>query len=636
MQKIKTSDPAAMEVKRKRLEENDPIARMVRDRFRRAQQWRAQEVVGSRSVDCILTDSYEQYHGILSARDRELVAESGVDVSVSLTKHKCDVLTAWMRDLMVNTADTPFTIEPTPVPELSAQMKQEALAKIKQQIFAQGIEGGPEQVLEMVRTAREQVMQAEIKQAEDASRKMERLISDQLVEGGFRTEFMNFLFNFALYPYAVLLAPTLEMRPTFTWSGKKPVTKMQPVLAVRNIDPRNYFWSPDSPGAGQGTYDIVVDTMTRQRLIECMGLQGYIQRNVKEALEFYSAVDENRNWLMSKPTDKPLLGSWALDESVDVVRHWGMLSGRELREYGLMVDDKQFHECEAVVLGYWTIRVLVNPSPNITQRPIYASSYQKLPGKVAGYGVAQNLRDIERSFMVALRGVLENVGYSIAPLSEVDFSRVQRYLAEDQIGQIMPGTMVPVDPDITGGGRPAHYFHTVPSVVSQMVNLMQYFLELADRHTGLPAALSGQPIGTGVNRTFRGIMALYGNALKGVQSALTNIDNDVFERLGTSYFDFNMKFAEDETIKGDARVKARGTAGLMQREIAKQGAQESLMLIAQLAQSQAVGPATLNWAVSKVLEANGVPAEAIAQDENARQAAAAMQQGMPGAQEPQA
>ncbi|SAK40839.1 hypothetical protein AWB82_00247 [Caballeronia glebae] len=312
------------------------------------------------------------------------------------------------------------------------------------------------------------------------------------------------------------------------------------------------------------------------------------------------------------------------------MRHFGMLSGRELRPYGLSVDDDQYYEVQAVVLGYWTLKLLINPNPDSTARPIYASAYQRMPGKLAGYGLGQIVRPFERCFMASLRGLLENVGYSDAPLGEVDFSRIQRYMAQDQIGNVMAGTMVPTDPDITGGGRPAHYFHTGPNITSQLTNLLQYWLELVDRWTGLPAALSGQPIGTGVNRTFRDIMALYGNALKGVQSSRTNLDIDLFEPLGTAYFNYNMRFDPDPTIKGDAKVKARGTSGLLQKEVNKQQTQDTLGFIAQLAQTGQVSPPAMQWAIDQALTAAGVPLDQFPAQQTPAQPQAA-QGGPPGA-----
>jgi hypothetical protein len=495
----------------------DPVADLVRDRYRRARHWRAVQRIGMYTVEHALQNSYRQYHAILDPRDAELVTASGIDLDISITKHKTDVLVAWMRDLLLNSADAPFVVEPTPIPELSAMGKAQVVQQVKKQMLSQGAmqnPPGPDGVIGMVRQLKAQQLAAEQDVAQQASKGMQQKIEDQLTEAGFRDELLQFLTNFALYPYAVMTGPTPEMRPTFRWQGMKPVQDYEPILAVRNISPFDYFWSPDSPSAGKGTFDLVRDRMTKHRLMMSATLPGYITKNVLAALTHFALPETNRDWLNPNP-DKPMIGSimWGLDESIDVIRHFGLLSGRELRQYGISVDDAEYHETEAVILGQWTIKLMINPNPDTRERPIYATSYQRTPGLLPGYGIGQIVRDIERAFMAALRGTLENVSYSVAPLGEVNFRRIQRYMAEDQIGNVMAGTMVPVDPDPASGGRPAHYFHTVPNVTGQCMQLMQFFIDMADRWTGLPAALSGQPIGTGVNRTFRGIMALYGNAL---------------------------------------------------------------------------------------------------------------------------
>jgi hypothetical protein len=76
----------------------------------------------------------------------------------------------------------------------------------------------------------------------------------------------------------------------------------------------------------------------------------------------------------------------------------------------------------------------------------------------------------------------------------------------------------------------------------------------------------------------------------GVQSALTNLDIDLFERLGNAYFSFNLLYDPAPSIKGDAKVKARGTSGLLEKEVQKQNAQDTLSFIAQLAQGGQVPP----------------------------------------------
>jgi hypothetical protein len=134
-------------------------------------------------------------------------------------------------------------------------------------------------------------------------------------------------------------------------------------------------------------------------------------------------------------------------------------------------------------------------------------------------------------------------------------------------------------------------------------------------------------------------MALYGNALKGVQSSLTNLDIDLFEPLGTAYFNYNMRFDPDPSIKGDAKVKARGTSGLLQKEVNKQQTQDTLGFIAQLAQTGQVEPAVMKWAIDQALTAAGVPLDQFPNQQTPAQiqqgqAQAGPPQGAPAAAQP--
>ncbi|SAL70607.1 hypothetical protein AWB71_04296 [Caballeronia peredens] len=95
----------------------DPVAMLVRDRSDRARRWRATDCIGPVTVDEAPNNSYRQYHGILDPCDAQLVADSGIDIQVRLTKHKVDVLVAWMCDLFQDNADAPVLVEPTPIPD---------------------------------------------------------------------------------------------------------------------------------------------------------------------------------------------------------------------------------------------------------------------------------------------------------------------------------------------------------------------------------------------------------------------------------------------------------------------------------------------------------------------------------------
>lgn len=193
--------------------------------------------------------------------------------------------------------------------------------------------------------------------------------------------------------------------------------------------------------------------------------------------------------------------------------------------------------------------------------------------------------------------------YSSGPIGEVDFSRIQQWIGDDELGDVSPYTINPVDPDPVGGGRSAYVFHNFPNNTGALSNVCQWFMSLADIVTQIPASIHGQPVGTGANRTFRGMSMLYGNALKGVQSGITNVDDDVVTPFATSLYMLNLKYNPKDEIKGDAKVLARGASGLMEQELKKNDMLEAAQIVASLAQTGRVKPETLDVAVGRVLEA---------------------------------
>jgi hypothetical protein len=109
----------------------DPVADLVRERYQRARHWRAADRIGRYTVEQALQNSYRQYQSILDPRDTELVEASGIDLDISIMKHKTDVQVAWMRDLLLNSADAPFAINPTPLPQLPPMGKAQVAHQVK-------------------------------------------------------------------------------------------------------------------------------------------------------------------------------------------------------------------------------------------------------------------------------------------------------------------------------------------------------------------------------------------------------------------------------------------------------------------------------------------------------------------------
>jgi hypothetical protein len=185
----------------------------------------------------------------------------------------------------------PVRYQPKPGARAVLMGKAQVVQQVKKQLLMQGAMAappGPDGILRMVRMMKAQQLAAEQEVAQAAAKGMQRKIEDQLIEASFRDDLLQFFTKFALYPYAVMTGPTPEMRPVFSWHGLNPKQTYEPMLVVRNVSPFDYFYSPDLPGAGKGTFDIVRDRMTKHRLLMSATLPGHITKNVVVALEHFA------------------------------------------------------------------------------------------------------------------------------------------------------------------------------------------------------------------------------------------------------------------------------------------------------------------------------------------------------------
>src|SRR4249920_1076680 len=118
-----------------------------------------------------------------------IISQGGSDVYMMITEVKCRAAESWLRDIMLDTGMTPWSLTASPIPELAPQQTQEI-----QQAYA-------EKVLEIVQTEERAPSLAEqmaikemiaqdyrftiLQAAQTKADKMALKIADQFQQGGF-------------------------------------------------------------------------------------------------------------------------------------------------------------------------------------------------------------------------------------------------------------------------------------------------------------------------------------------------------------------------------------------------------------------------------------------------------------------
>ena len=588
----------------------DKLATVVARRFNDAVRWQSQERVGGVPLRMVLRQCYDQYHGILSPTEQKIIDDIGVDAHVNLSAMKAGVVQSYLAESLIQAGQLPWTIQPTPVPDLS-DSGELMVAQSVQQSVEQGFRGD---LRSLVYSLKSEAARKELEHAQDIADNMMKLITDQCAEGGWNRAMFGFINNFCVYPYAVLAGPIPTRRVRMQWSGETLRPKYETFYEFKSISPWDFWWSPDSPDTQRGTGIFIRQRWTRQQLLDAAKMTSYIGENIIEVLDDANRNDFRYHWISNNPeqTDSQVLSWRDNDTTIDILIHWGYFSGRELSKYGVPgLEDNEFYNAMVTMCGRHIIQVLVEKNPTLNKRPVFTASFYTTQDRIPGESIPQRLRDVERCYETCLRYLISNAYYGSAPITEADYARVSKFMSDEDIGRIIPGSMYFSEPEL-GNATPAFKYYSLPNNMAAFQNALVYFMDLADRVTNIPAALHGTAQGSGANRTFRGAAMLQSNAVKAIQSAVFNIDEFVYKPLGELLYNYNMIYSKDQTVKGDCKIMARGVTALLQKETDRQNSYEILQMVASAGQQLAAlpnGAKIVQWALKNVFQNMGVPKE---------------------------
>ena len=501
-----------------------------------------------------------------------------VNIYPGLSSLKARAGESWINDILLNSMDKPWTLDPTPLPDLPAWMKEQIVLQLEKEIMQMGLAD-----INAIKSRASDLKDASYQDAQDAAKhateNMEHLIQDQLLEGGWRDTIGEVISDIMVYPTAFVRAPVTTMERQLQWDGNKVVVVDKPLMKLRRIDPFDAFPSPDSSTTQNGHYFLERARLTPEAVFSGIGVPNFSESAIRYILERYpngyierTTEDAERRRLEAKET--PLLESRTLDTLI----FNGKVPGKLLIEKGIIVSDKnRQYEVEIWTIADITVKAVLNPDPTGI-RPVFSTSYKKNNGSIWGDSVISLLFHIERAFNSFIRAGLKNAAFSAGPIGEVDYGRLGD---DEKPTETEPYRLYAVTPDLSGIGTPgpAFRFQVIPSTVKDLIDGAQYYYKLADDISGIPAYVMGNPQVQGGGRTLGGLSMLMGNAAKGIKAVAFHLDKDIVERIVTLYYNYNMLTSKDRDIKADVKVLARGASGLLQRELAQSKMTDILQLL---------------------------------------------------------
>jgi hypothetical protein len=542
-----------------------------------------------------------KYDGQTLAQIKEF---GGSEEYARITDNKCRVAEGWLRDVYLGQTEMPWTIRPTPKPEITPEAEaavRRQLGEEMAQIYVATNGGVP--TSQQAELASKQMMDAEKERTDEVARKtaerMQSKIHDQLVEGGFLPSVAAFLVDLVTYPAAHLKAPVLRRQTRLQW-GPGPDGKWAPNAVSRTIpqfervDPFRIFPAPGITNPQEG-FMIEWLQYTRTDIYDLIGLPGFNEDAIRAVLQEYGQGGL-KNWLgFTEDTERDNINDAQTNTNsshvtIDCLEFHGPARGRDLLDWGLkdpnVTDPDKDYEVCVWLIGRWVIKAQVNPDP-MGKKPYYKTSYEEVPGSYWGFGIPDLLSDVQGVVNATVRGLINNMGMASGPQVEVNVDRLPP--GEDltqmhawKIWQTRNG-------DYGNNQGPAIQFFQPQSNVNDLLMVLERFYQFADDFSLIPRVMSGNDRISGPGRTASGTSMLLSAANKGLKGVVGNIDMYVITPVIEAVYNFNMMYDEDETIKGDCQVVARGAVSLMQLESLQLRRNEFLASTANPIDQQIVG-----------------------------------------------
>jgi hypothetical protein len=425
----------------------------------------------------------------------------------------------------------------------------------------------------------------QIKPAQIAARRLEKLILDQIEESNGSVELRSAIFEACLLGTGIIKGPftynkTLH-KYTDTGNGREYAPETVKVPKMEFVSIWDFYPDPNARNMEEAEFVIQRHRLNRNQVLDLANRPFFNKQAIMDCVRM-GAKYNKKSW----ETDIDLEKSQYPDiesNRFEVLEYWGTIDAMSAREEGLELDES-IDDMEEVQVNVWmirdkVIRIVENPFKPF-RTPYQSFVYEKNPYTFFGIGVPENMDDAQQIMNGHARMAIDNLALAGNLIFDVDESA----LASNQTMEVFPGKIFKRQ---AGSPGQSIYGLKFPNTAVENMQMFDKFRQLADESTGLPSYSHGQTGVQSMTRTASGMSMLMGAASLNIKTVIKNIDDQLIKPLGEALFQWNMQFYEgDLPIHGDLEIKATGSSSLMKKEVRSQ----RLTMFLQTVQNPAIAP----------------------------------------------
>jgi hypothetical protein len=513
---LPTTDEMSEEQKKKKQARlNKPLytsklAAYIRKNFDVAKSSRTSASNGKLSIDTRLIESRRQVECIYDPDTLHAIEEFGGTKEYDpMTIQKCLVAESWIKDIMSPADDKPWTIEPSPIPDLPEEVQTEieraALQFYEEEIPDEIKEDESDEagalIAQEVEEKSAEMRDTELKLAQDEAKlraeRMEKIIYDQLVDGDFMNAFDDFLQYLCRSLVGIIKGPVYKKKKSLAyinmdqnWGVDIKDKEQQYYYAP---DPQNVYFSPNC--RHQDTGDVFeIMPFQSSSVQDLIGVEGYNEEAIREVIRDHRSGGlrewTNNRWETDSLEDRPQSETAEYNSQIDAVDYWGKVPGQYLRDWGMskedVSDDDLFYDIHAILIGRHVILSELNPD-KLGRRPYHVTSFEKQSGSIYGRGIPEKIRPAQKAANMVRRALINNVALSSGPQVVVNTDALPQ--GEDLTS--MHPWKIWQTKYIQGVAQKPVDFIDVPSRSDELSSLLEKFYNDADRDTGIPRYVQG-------------------------------------------------------------------------------------------------------------------------------------------------
>lgn len=549
----------------------------------------------------------------------QIQAFGGSEVYSRTVAVKARGAAALLRDVYLG-PERPWDIRPQPDPPVPPDVQASIIQLLSTEV--QGLQQAGQPVeqnqihmryVSLLHAAQAAARRNAMTQADAAADK----IDDILVLGRFYQSLGEFLLDLTLFPYAVIKGPVVRMVPRVTWFQGQPDVTAKPTMFWERVNPFDIYWSPGASNLADAAI-LERKRYTRADLNDLIGLPGYDQAAVRGALDDYS--HGLREWL-DAPDPEQAINEGREDPSlnrsqyIEGVEFHGNVQGETLLDQGvsrrLIPDPDREYMVQSWVVGRHTLKTQINPSPR-QRHPYFLTSFEKIPGTIAGHALPDILEDIQEVTNAAFRSLVNNLSISSGPQVVVNDEMIS---PTEQGDELYPWKRWHVQGDPLGNQREPVTFFQPQSNAQELLLVINSMNTMADEQSAIPRYLTGESLSGGAGRTASGLSMLMSNASKVLQMVAANIDTDVMEPLLQYVYDMIMLTDTSGILTGEEEIRVMGTKVAVQRETERQKQLQALQITANPIDAPIIGEIGRARLLRSVFKDLGLPDDIVPDDE---------------------